>query len=233
MQDRELNRIEFEMNNFEEHFQYMPQENYGKPVYKRYGALNALEAQFDDDFENLEEHFKKGKLKKLGKKIGDKIKKVADKVSPKEAVFLPLVPFKGLLKKRLKKKGITPKSNKIKDIVFAFYDAEVKTGSFEETTGNLVDDAIGIVKEVLDLIKKISDKVKAGKGNADDEEFAADADSAANEADDISEKMLQDELSTDDKNQASSTGAGMGLSTNTILILVAAVVAVYFFSKKS
>jgi hypothetical protein len=233
MKDRELNRISFEVeNNLEENFQYMPLENYGKPVYKRYGAVNALEAQFDEEFENLEEHFKKGKLKNLGKKIGDKIKKVAEQVKPEDAVFLPLVPFKLLLKKRLKKKGITPKSNKLKDIASAFHDAEVK-GNFE-ATGNFVGDSIDLVKDILDLIKRVTDRVKAGKGNADDAEFSSDADNAANNADDLSERTLREELVTDDVNTApAATTTGGKMSTNTILILIVAVVAVYFFSKKS
>jgi hypothetical protein len=235
MNDRELNRIAFEVeNNLEENFQYMPTENYGKPVYKRYGAVNALEAEFEEEFENLEEHFKKGKLKNLGKKIGDKIKKVADQVKPEDAVFLPLVPFKGLLKKRLKKKGITPKSNKLKDIASAFHDAEVKVNF--EASGNFVGDSIDLVKDILDLIKRVSDRVKAGKGSADDAEFSSDADKAANNADDLSERTLREELVTDDVIIAPSTPAATGggmLSTNTILILVAAAAAVYFFSRKS
>ena len=235
MQDKELNRIEFEVNNFEENFQYMPQENYGKPVYKRYGAVNALEAEFEEQFENLEEHFKKGKLKNLGKKIGDKIKDAAKNLTAEDAAFLPLVPFKAVLKKRLKKKGITPKSNKLKDIARAFHTAEIKKGSFEDTTGNLIDDSLDLVKDIINLIKRISDKKKDGTATGDELELANDADSAANAADDVSERLLIEEVTKNDENTVVDTGGrtpGMGLSTNTILILVAAIVAVYFFSRK-
>ena len=237
MNDRELNRIAFEVeNNLEENFQYMPTENYGKPVYKRYGAVNALEAEFEEEFENLEEHFKKGKLKNLGKKIGDKIKDAAKSLTAEDAAFLPLVPFKAVLKKRLKKKGITPKSNKLKDIARAFHTAEIKKGSFEDTTGNLIDDSLDLVKDIINLIKRISDKKKDGTASSDELELADDADNAANKADDLSERTLREELVTDDVNTApaatTTTGGGM-LSTNTILILIAAAAAVYFFSRKS
>jgi hypothetical protein len=244
MYDRELNNISFEMNNLEENFGYGPETNYGKPVYKRYSNLEALESEFEEQFESLEEHFKKkGRLKNLGKKIkgaakkiGEKIKDVAKNLKPEDALFLPLIPFKAILRKRLDKRGIKYKSSSLKNLAIAFYNAEVKGKNFEGTDENLVDDTATIIKAIINFITKIKEKRAAGTASDDEKELSDDADSAASVADEIDEADIEAEFLTKDSRSDVNTGgrdAGAGLSTNTILILVVAVVGIYFVSKKA
>jgi hypothetical protein len=252
MYDRELNSISFEMSNLEENFYYGPETNYGKPIYKRFSNLEAIEEAFEEAFETTENFRKKGKgkgkglfkkvgqgIKKATKKIGEKIKDVAKNLKPEDALFLPLIPFKALLRKRLDKRGIKYKSSSLKNLAIAFYNAEVKGKNFEDLEENLVDDTATIIKAIINFITKIKEKRAAGTATADEMELSDEADSAASVADEIDEADIESEFLTKDSRSEGpvvETGgreAGMGLSTNTIMILVVAVVALYFVSKKS
>ena len=245
MYDRELNNISFEMNNLEENFGYGP-TNYDKPVYKRYSNLEALESEFEEQFESLEEHFKKkGRLKNLGKKIkgaakkiGAKIKEVAKKLNPEDALFLPLIPMKAVMRKILDKKKISYGNGSIKNLVKAFYSGVVKKGKNFESEEHFVGVIVSIVKEIVMFFKANKDAADAGTAGAEEAEIAAEIDNAANVADDIDEADIEAEFSTkstrsSEPAQTGGTGGGIGLSTNTILILVVAVVGIYFVSKKS
>lgn len=250
MNDRELNRIEFEVNNFEENFLAAP---YVKK--RRYSEIERLEAEFESDFENMEEHlsFKKlgravkkaGKgIAKAAKKVGETIKKAAQKLNPEDALFLPLIPMKAVMRKILDKKKISYGNGSIKNLVKAFYKGVVKKGKNFEGEEHLVSDIVNIVKEIIGFFKKNKDAADAGEAGAEEAEIAAEVDNASANADEIDEEKMLAEFNIGDEKVSISAGeqstknarsdaGGMGLSTNTILILVAVVVGIYFVSKKS
>lgn len=168
---------------------------------------------------------KKKKKKKLFKKIGGGIKKAAKAVGKavkKIAVIsaaAPLLPFKGLMKKALKKKGVAaPK--KFDDLIEVFYNNIVKKSSnFEshpmygrtlERDGYNDDHIIGeIVSGVLNFITGLIRKKKEQKAGSP-VELSPVEDAIANEA--------QHVLKTIDKKAADAgidTGIDMpGSSSN-------------------
>jgi hypothetical protein len=246
MYDRELNSINFEMDNFEENFLARPY------VKKRKSEIERIEEQFEEQFETTENFRKKGKgkglfkkvgqgIKKAAKKVGEKIKDVAKKLNPEDALFLPLIPFKAVMRKILDKKKISYGNGSIKNLMKAFYSGVVKKGkNFEEE--HLVSDVVSIVKEIISFLKKNKDAADAGEATEEEAELAAEVDNASAGADDIDEEEMLAEFNVGrekvqviaGEQQVKNASASMGgLSTNTIMILVVAVVALYFVSKKS
>lgn len=134
--------------------------------------------------------------KKIGKglkKVGKAIKKVT-----MVATAAPLIPFKGLMKKALKKKGVNPPKN-FPDLIEVFYNNIVKKSSnFEshpfygktlERDGYNDDHIIGdIVKGVLQFIMGLIKKKKEQKAGAP-VELSPIEDAIANEASSVVGKI--------------------------------------------
>jgi hypothetical protein len=249
MNDIELNRIKFNVNNFEENFLSTP---YTKK--RRNSEIDTLEAEFQRDFENTQEYlsFKKSDraVKKAGKgigkaakKIGETIKKAAKKLNPEDALYLPLIPMKGVMRKILDKKKISYGNGSIKNIVIAFHKGIVKKGKNFEEDENLVSDIVSIVQQIIAFFKKNKDAVDAGEASAEEVQIAAEVDNASANADDIDEEKMLAEFEMSNKkmevldneeltNKTRSDRGSMGLNTNTIIILIAVVAGIYFVSKK-
>jgi hypothetical protein len=207
MNDRVLNRIEFETGNFEEHF----------------------------------------KKRKPFKKIGDKLKDAAKNLSDNDAIYLPIVPFKKVLKKRLDKKGVKYASNHISDIAKAFYKSEIEGTNFEsylneeektpakkdvEIPGSVVGIAAKIVESIINLIKQKKEDQKQGKTGAGDDELLLDIDDAAKAAEAMTAADLQKaaQLRTNEANTPPPKEEGK-MDMTTIYILIAVVIGIYFISK--
>jgi hypothetical protein len=211
-------------------------------------ALNRIEFQV----ENFEEHFKK---RKPLKKIGEKLKEAAKNLSDNDAVYLPIVPFKKVLKKRLDKKGVKYASNHISDIAKAFYKSEIEGTNFEsylneapatapakdksapvDIPGSVVGIAAKVVEAVINFIKQKKEDQVQGKTGASDDELLLDLDDAASAAESLSAADLQ-KLAMQRKGDENTAGTTPPpsetkmMDPTTILVIVAVVVAVYFFSK--
>jgi hypothetical protein len=194
---------------------------------------------------NFEEHFKK---RKPFKKIGEKLKDAAKNLSDNDAIYLPIVPFKKVLKKRLDKKGVKYSSNHISDIAKAFYKSEIEGTNFEsylneeektpakkdvEIPGSVVGIAAKIVESIINLIKQKKEDQKQGKTGAGDDELLLDIDDAAKAAEAMTAADLQKaaQLRTNDANNAPSTKEEGKMDMTTIYILIAVVIGIYFISK--
>lgn len=177
---------------------------------------------------------------KIGKKITDKIKKVAEKVGADDAVFLPLLPFKKAMKRRIEKAGVKPKSNKIKDIAQSFYDVVVKkTKGFEEQNIEPVTMTL-IVSAIVSFFKAVNDKKKAGNASADEMEMAMDVEDGIEAAEDYDEDELKEETTGSGKGGSrKSTGEGSGsgggelMDQKTIFMIIAALALIYFVSRNN
>jgi len=200
---------------------------------------------------------KKKKKKGLFKKIGSGIKKGAKAVGKavgkvvKGAVYAPLLPLKGMMKKALKKKGVSPPS-KMPDLAEAFYNNIVKKSNFDsyyhgrtlERDGYndhfiAVDVVAGILKYVKDILQRKKAK-KAGQPVAlspVEEEIAAGSEkvlNAINERADNSGADVSEDLPDEPKERkkrGDKEGLILGLPTSTLLIVGGVFVAVLVLRK--
>lgn len=208
------------------------------------------EIVFDGYFENMDEHlFKKLNKKRaekgkgpIGKKLVDKVKKVAKKLGLDDAAVLPLVPFKKAMKKHLAKKGIKAKSNKMIDVADAFYKDAIQS----KIPGRNLEEHIDpvtitvIVSAIVKFFKEMKERKAEGKADADEEELSQDLDDGVEETADLDEDEIEEEvtsptppkksgnkksLNTSD-DDGSGGGSGSGSSSNTTLILVVVVIAI-------
>ncbi len=121
-------------------------------------------------------------LEKVGRGIGDVVKKVARLVvSP---ATLPLLPFKKGMKRQLDKRNV-PYKNDILDIAKQFYKHVVQKDNYEgyesyyqhvEETGNFVEDIAKIIKAIISFFNKNKDKIAKGIATVEELEMEKDVD---------------------------------------------------------
>lgn len=122
----------------------------------------------------------------------------------KKSPFLVLLPYKKLMQKKLKKKGITPK-NDIKELAIQFYNEFVKRRNYDEygmeipytdITVNHADPPVPpevvsqMIPAIINLLKNLISNIKSGKET--DPELREAAENAEREIKKI-EKKLKDE----------------------------------------
>lgn len=201
---------------------------------------------------------KKGVFKKIGsgikkgaKAVGKAVKKVAT-----AAVYAPLLPLKGIMKKALKKKGVAAPS-KMPDLAEAFYNNIVKKSNFDSyyhgrtlERDGYNDHFIGVevVAGILKYVKDILQRKKAKKAGQPvalspvEEEIAAGSDRILSEIENkaaASGVDVGEDLPDEPKERRSRGGKGgdekegliLGLPTNTVLIIGGVLVAVLVLRK--
>lgn len=211
------------------------------------------------DFSLETEHlFKKGKIKNIGKKVVDKVKKAAEgvkktakKVGGKvsnaalSAAIAPLLPLKPAMKKMLNKKGVTY-GNKFSDVVEAFAKTFLPKKNFEsvDAEGKPLEslDPVTIsiiVKAIFSFFKSIKDKKEAGKLSKDEEEIAESMDEGADALAEMDDEDAENELiyssSTKKiKRSPGETPTKIGTSgNNNVVLLIAAIVGIAIISKNT
>lgn len=149
---------------------------------------------------------KKNKRGKNKRGLKGFFKDLKDKV--KKSPFLVLVPYKNLMQKKLKKKGITPK-NDIKELAIQFYNEFVKRRNYDEygmeipytdITVNHADNhadprvtpevVAQIIPAIINMLKNLISSIKSGKET--DPELKEAAENAENEIKNIENKMKED-----------------------------------------
>ena len=167
-------------------------------------------------------------FKKFGHWLGDKLK---------FAAFLPLLPFKGIMKKSLKKKGVNTKGMSFPNIVVKFHTTLIKKPNGLEGYDHLDADDLGegvvmdIVKEVIKYIKSLANHVKekgadALRGAMSDTEIEIGRAGLK-----VQRKLEQKELKEIAKNNEFYKPYGMrkkGKNKNMIIIIVIGALAIYF-----
>lgn len=180
-----------------------------------------------DNYENFEEFFgkKKGKSK-IGEKLKNAINKVKDK--GKDAALVPLLPFKGAMKKALKKRGVKH-GKSLRDIAEKFYLNVIKQGQNFESVDPVT---LGIiVPAIVDFFKNLLDKAKTGKASTEDKDLL---DTAEKELKSFNPDTAIQQEEKDENSDASSTGSsgsGSESSDNKMMILLALVAALFFLKK--
>lgn len=194
----------------------------------------------------------KEKAKKAVKKVGEKIKDVAKKLSPADAVYLPLLPFKLAMMKALKKKGIKH-GKSMPEVAFAFAKHIVKKENLDDETptaadklkevagqvqevGGVVGSAAGIVKIIISFFKKNDQKTKEGTANAEEMELKLDAEegiAALDNSDEADiEKAAKGQSTGQTRSATEPTPAATGMNPKTIMILAGVVLVVLLMRRK-
>lgn len=184
---------------------------------------DALKSSYEQgDPYAFEEHFLKG-LKKAGKKVKNAIKKVGDKIVDKvkkvagNVLLAPLLPFKGAMKKALKKKGISP-PNDLPALASKFYQVVIqKKSNFEycyelEDDLNHVDPVVTpmIITAIVGFIKQIlGAKLEGKKLTAEEQEIAEQVETDTRNL--VTEQTTQDGTTAPDGNAPTSGGGGGGI----------------------
>jgi len=102
-------------------------------------------------------------IKKIGDRIGDALK---------AAAFSPLLPFKGMMRKMLVKKGLKP-SKRFGDMAIMFFENIVKKhGHYEEHPDHILP--VAIIPPIIAFIKDVISKKKAGAKLTSEEKVVAD-----------------------------------------------------------
>lgn len=147
---------------------------------------DALKSSYEvGDYYLFEEHFLKG-LKKLGKKVSKAVKKVGKSIVEGvkkvagNVALAPLLPFKGAMKKALKKKGIDPPSD-LPALASKFYQVVIQKKSNFEYSYDLEEDLQHadpvitpmIITAIVGFIKQIlGAKLEGKKLTPEEEEIA-------------------------------------------------------------
>jgi len=209
---------------------------------------------------------KKKKKKKFFKKIGSGIKKgvkavgKAVKKVTQVAVFAPLLPLKGMMKKALRKKGVSPPS-KMPDLAEAFFNNIVKKSHFDSYYHGRTLERDGyndhfitveIVGGILKFVKDLLHKKKAKKAGLPvalspvEEQITADSERVLTEIEkrasssgvELDSEELTDEESAKDggskggrKKNDEKEGLILGLPTTTVMIIGGVLVAVLVLRK--
>lgn len=138
----------------------------------------------------------KGKIKAKLKKAVQKVKQAAKKVASKtkDVAFAPILPFKGVMRKALDRKGIKYDPNSLSQIAALFVHHVVKGnyGHFNynllyngpqhrmyidgDTPQNIVADvALTLVTTIINYLKNLKEKKDSGQPLTADEEQVLDA----------------------------------------------------------
>lgn len=221
-------------------------------MYNYENPLNSADFYFEEV-----EHLKlkgigkkvKEKAKKTVKKVGQKIKDVAKKLSPADAIYLPLLPFKLVMLKQLQKKGI--KTGKtMPEVAFNFAkhivkkenldDEETKTtgeklqdvaGTVQQV-GGVVGSAAGIVKIIISFFKKNDQKVKDGTASADEMDMKLGAEEGLKALDESDEDAIEAAAKGKTKQGTETTTKTGGISNTTLYLLAGVVIVVLLLRKR-
>jgi len=154
---------------------------------------DALKSSYEQgDYYLFEEHFLKG-LKRLGKKVKETVKKVGGKIVKAvktvagNVALAPLLPFKGAMKKALKKKGVEP-PKELPELASKFYQLVIQKKSNFEYNYDLEDDIKHadpvitpmIITAIVGFIKQIlGAKLEGKKLTPEEEEIAGQVEADA------------------------------------------------------
>ena len=200
---------------------------------------------------------KKRKKKGIFKKIGNAFKKIGKfvdknvksaikdvKGAVEMAKYVPLLPFKGSMKKQLRRKGISA-PDKIDKLAEKFYSVVIQNNpSFEfdnferDEYGNLDPVSIGtIVSGIINFFKNIVEKLKKAKESLPPEirdlakDITKDSQNLVKSAEAGGEKGVIQSLTIDAENGTPEYG-GTIKSDNNMIFIIVGVVALLFIMKK-
>lgn len=173
---------------------------------------------------------KKKPLKKLTEKIQKGTKKLKDKTG--KAPFLVLVPYKGIMKRKLKQKGISAPDD-IKELTIKFYNEFVRKRNFDEygmeiphTDVNVnhatpipPEAAAQLIPAVIEMLKNIIKSIKSGK----------ETDPELREAADTAEKEIE-KMEKESKEKKEDSGSPKWIVT--VIAGVVVLALVMFFVRK-
>jgi hypothetical protein len=193
----------------------------------------------DIETQVMEENFiGKGKLKKGFKNLGNKIKEKVEnlKETIKEPEWIPLTPFKPVMQKMLKKKGLNSEGS-LPDVAKRFLAEIVDKKNYSQENFDTFK-AAEIVQKILGFIKKITDKAQKGIDllTFDEKEVFNDVENRSKTAIDapdtvFNESTITKELTptSDEKKQKDSVSGSLELSPITLVAIGA---VLYFALKK-
>lgn len=137
-------------------------------------------------------------FKKLGSKLKGAVEKVgkAAKLAAENIPFAPLIPFRGLMEKTVKKDGGKPEKE-LSKLTRQFHAILKKKrhSSFDDSLShnvdmpeNLVDDIASIVADIISFFRKAKENKDSGKGTPFENEVGAEVD-GVNKAQNIFERI--------------------------------------------
>lgn len=192
----------------------------------------------------------KGKIKAKLKKAAQKVKAAAKKVvgKGKDAALAPVLPFKGLMRRELDRRGIKYNPNSLHEIAALFVHHIVKgqRGHFNynlmegggnhtmyiegDTPHNIVADvALTLVTTIINYLKNLKAKKDAGQPLTQDEERVLDAaGKVADQVVAVSGDVAQDTIAGMVKDFIFSWKGGL-----TLILLVALLIAAFYNPKRA
>lgn len=187
-------------------------------------AMGGQLENFDANTEFIGGKRKKGRLKGALKKATEKVKKAAKKMGA-AAAFAPLLPFKGAMKKALKRRGVAA-PNKMDELAKVFYTNVLQSKKYEGEFQHVEPVTVSlIVSAVLSFFKDMMKK--KAEGTASPEELAL-----AKDADESAEAFTKSAGAGDDDDDEGGEGAGdEGGSMKGVIVMVAVALALYVVLK--
>lgn len=194
---------------------------------------------YDIETQVMEENFiGKGKLKKGLKNLGNKIKEKVNNIKEtiQEPEWIPLTPFKPVMQKMLKKKGLNSEGS-LPDVAKRFLAEIVDKKNYSQENFDTFK-AAEIVQKILGFIKKITDKAQKGIDllTFDEKEIAKDAMQSAQTAIDAPDVVFSEDKIKNELSEPTSKGSEKDAVTGKIElspITLLGIGAILYFALKN
>lgn len=161
-----------------------------------------------EDIENLsgkekraarkEKNAPKKEARKTKRKVKvEKLKKGIRTAVTKFGAVGVLIPFKGIMSKRLKELGVNTDEMKLDEIALKFYDMVIKKKSDYEVSNFAVPPQViaGVVQGVIAFFKNLIDRKKRGEQlSPSEEKLAGQAEEVSEQVDDVTQDLTEETI---------------------------------------